>query len=119
MGKMVKFHDFDKQFSEMKHETMSIHMFGKDYSFEAKIPAWVPLELSRQEEGEEVSGLVMFKAARDIFGKETVAEWKKLPNFSMDMLSEVIKVVFQMINGTLEDEPQEVSEDDVGADPKK
>lgn len=121
MAKQHKFHDFDKQFSEMKRETMTIKMFGREYSFIAKIPAWLPLELSRQEESEEVSNFIMFKAAREIFGEATVKEWRKLPDFDANMLATVIQTVFQMINGTFEGDeaPSEVSEDDMGKPAKK
>ena len=121
MAKSRRFHDFDKQFAEMKRETMAIKLFGREYSFTARIPAWLPLELSRQEEGEEVSNFIMFKAAREIFGDATVKEWRKLPEFDTNMLTMVIQTVFQMINGTFEgeDEPAEISEDDMGAPAKK
>lgn len=121
MAKNRRFHDFDKQFSEMKRETMTIKMFGREYTFAAKIPAWLPLELSRQEEGEEVSNFIMFKAAREIFGEATVKEWRELPDFDTTMLTQVIQTVFQMINGTFDgdEEPAEVSEEDMGAPAKK
>ena len=121
MAKNRRFHDFDKQFSEMKRETMTIKMFGREYSFIAKIPAWLPLELSRQEEGEEVSNFIMFKAAREIFGDEAVKSFQKIPDFDTNMLATVIQTVFQMINGTFEgeEESSEVSEDDMGEPAKK
>lgn len=116
-GKM--YHDFDAQFAEMKREHVTFKFFGKEYSIPATIPAILPLELSRYEEGEGVPPSLMFKVIRLMFGDDVLAEWCEHREFTIDMLGEIIKVVFGKINGTEESDDEGVTEDDVGEPVKK
>lgn len=108
-----KFKDFDRQFAQMRRDTITLRLFGKDYVFPAVIPAFIPLEMARYEDESEVPPKVMLRAARVMFGDDVLAEWSGHAEFSVNMLGQVIKVAFEMINGTDEgDEPEGVTEDD-------
>ncbi len=115
----VRFYDFDRQFSEMKRETITLRVFGEDYTIPASVPAIIPLELSRYEAEDGVPTKVMFKIVRVLFGDATLDRWTVNPNFSADMLGEIIKTTFAMINGEdpTQTEPEEVTEDSAGESP--
>lgn len=119
-SKNAKYFDFDRQFSEMKRETITLHLFGKDYTIPASIPAVIPLELSRYDDDAGVPTKAMFKIVRALFGDQALGEWTAHPEFSANMLGEVVKTTFKLISGEdPEPEPEEITEDDRGAAPKK
>lgn len=108
-----KFIDFDRQFAQMQHDTITIQLFGKQYTVPAIIPAVVPLELARYDDQKAVPTKVILRAARLIFG-DALDEWATHPEFSSDMLGDVIKGVFKMINGDADGDAEEITEDDAG-----
>lgn len=114
-----RFHDFDQHMAAVNKEHLTLHLFGKDYTIPATMPAIVPLELARFDDGEPVPPRAMVKIARVLFGDKTLDEWEMHRDFTVDLLGEVIKETFKLINGEEEDEPVAVSEDDMGGTPKK
>lgn len=108
--------NFDAMIAEMNHETVSFTMFGKTYKILKRMPAVVPLELSLYDDEDGVPSRVIFKAARNIFGEKILNELCQHPQFTVDVLSELVKWAFEAINGTVEDdEPVELTEDDAVA----
>lgn len=105
--------DFDSFISELRREKLSFTMFGKTYEFDKRIPAIIPLELALHDDEEGIPPRVMFRAAYAIFGKATIDELGAHPDFSLDVLSELIKWAFDAINGKdVFDGPVELTEDD-------
>jgi len=117
-GKSGKFFDFDRQFSEMRHDTVTLHVFSKDYTIPARIPAIVPLEMSRLEDADGVPSKVMIKISRVMFGDTVLDEWAAHADFTIDRLFEITTATFKLINGEdPDDEPEEVTEDSAGGSP--
>lgn len=115
-----KFKNFDKQFSQMRRDTITLRIFDKDYVFPAVIPALIPLEMARYEGEDNVPASVMLRAARVMYGDEALSDWSHHASFDTEMLGEVIKTTFEMINGQDDgDAPEGLTEDDVGTSPKK
>lgn len=115
-----RFHDFDQHMAAINKEHITLHIFGTDYMIPATMPAIVPLELSRYDDGDPVPPRAMMKIARVLFGEKTLNEWQMHQEFSVDMLGEVIKETFKLINGEEEDDtPAAVSEDDMAGDSAK
>ena len=112
---MAKFKNFDAMLAQMKHETIPFQIFGKRYEIKKRIPAVVVLEMARHEEDETIPNKVLFEAGAQIFGKAIMDDLCKHEDFSVDVLGELIKWAFEAINGTEEDEPEAMTEDDVGA----
>ena len=106
--------NFDAMIAEMNHETVSFTIFGKTYEIEKRMPATIPLELSLYDDEDGVPSRVIFKAARNIFGEKILNELCKHPQFSVEVLNELVKWAFEAINGSEADEPDEVTEDDFG-----
>lgn len=109
--------NFDAMIAEMNHETVAFTMFGKTYEIEKRMPATIPLELARYEDEDNVPNSVIFRAAKNIFGDDTLRELCEHPQFTVDVLSELIKWAFDAINGGGDDphELEEMTEDDFGA----
>lgn len=107
-----RFRDFDAQFAEMRHETITIKVYGKEYEFPAVIPAYVPLEMAKYEGGQGAPNRVMLNAARVMFGDEALSEWSSHRDFDMQKLGLIIKQAFEMINGEDEYDNEPTSEDD-------
>ena len=117
MAKNVR--NFDAMISEMNHETIAFQIFGKTYEIEKRMPALIPLELARYDDDAAIPLRVLFRAARSIFGEDTLNELCKHPEFSADVLSKLIAWAFDAINGIDADEPEAVTEDTVGAPERK
>lgn len=115
-----RFKDFDAQFAEMRKEEITIRVYGKEYSFPAAIPAYLPLEMAKYE-GEGIPAKILLGAARVIFGEEALKEWSSHADFDMDKLGLLMRTAFDMINGKDGEEPEPVTEDDApgGNKPKK
>lgn len=118
MAKKI-FRSFDSFISEMKHETASFEMFGKTYEFEKRMPALVPLELANYDAGAIAPKAVIVKAARMIFGDNTIDDLKENPAFTTEVLDELLKWAFEVINGIVEAEPVELTEDDTATPERK
>lgn len=115
---MANFKNFDAMLAQMKHETIPFQIFGKNYEIKKRIPAVVVLEMARHEESEAIPNKVLIEAGMQIFGKAIMDDLCKHEDFSVDVLSEMIKWAFEVINGT-EEEPEAVTEDDIGVLPEK
>lgn len=111
--------NFDAFISEMTRETVSFTMFGKTYEIEKRMPAVIPLELSKYDDEDGIPPKVLFRAANNIFGKDILGELCENPLFTVDVLAELVKWAFEAINGTADDEPAEITEDDAGAPERK
>lgn len=108
-----KFKSFDDFISEMKYETIPFEIFGKTYHIKKRIPAVLVLELAKHEDQDVLSNNLVFKAANQIFGDEILADLCKHPDFTVNVLSEMIKWAFAAINGTDNpNEMREITEDD-------
>lgn len=118
MAKKI-FRSFDSFISEMKHETASFEMFGKTYEFEKRMPAILPLELARYDDEDGIPPRVMFKSAYAIFGKATIDDLCKHPGFDLEVLGELLKWAFDVINGKESAEVVELTEDDTAAPERK
>ena len=109
MGKVL---EFDKFLSEAKGDTIDVTIYDKVYKIKARIPAIVPLMMARAEELADQSSRnaeytrMIFKAADAIFGKDNMTEIAG-NGMSVDELSLLIQKVFNLINGTEEDEDEE------------
>lgn len=92
--------NFDKFMNEKKHEYITVTVFGKDYKVKNEIPAIVPIMLARAGEDANNSdvGLAMMKAGEIMFGKEAVDEICEA-GASVEQLSQLFKMVFQMVSG--------------------
>lgn len=112
--------NFDAMIAEMNHETVSFTMFGNIYEIEKRMPATIPLELSKYDDEDGVPSRVIFKAARNIFGDKILDELCSNPKFTTEVLNELVKWAFEAINGSGEpDEPEAVTEDDMNAPERK
>lgn len=118
MAKKI-FRSFDSFISEMKHETASFEMFGKTYEFEKRMPATLPLELARYDDEEGIPTRILAKSAYAIFGKATIDELCKHPDFDFKVLNELLKWAFDVINGKETAEVVELTEDDTAAPERK
>ena len=111
---MANYKDFDAMFAEMKQETIPFKAFGKVYHINKRIPASIVLELSRREKGGTLDNDFMLNAGLQIFGNDILNELCAHHDFTVDMLGEMIKWAFEAINGKVEDEGEELTEDDMG-----
>lgn len=111
--------NFDAFISEMNRETVSFTIFGKTYEIEKRMPAVIPLELSKYDDDDGIPSKVLFKAANNIFGKKILDELCVNPLFTTDVLAELVKWAFEAINGGGDSEPEEITEDDAGAPERK
>lgn len=97
---MNKVLDFDQFLKEKNSETLTIRVFGKDYSFPAQMPAIVPVMLGRAaEEVDAAQETKITVGALDmLLGKENVDELCQkgmtVPEFRL-----LAKKIFGMING--------------------
>lgn len=115
-----KARNFDAMIAEMNHETISFTMFGKTYEIEKRMPALIPLELSKYDDDESIPAKVIMKAARNIFGRAILDELCAHPQFTTEVLNSLVSWAFTAINGGDEpDEPEAVTEDTVNAPEKK
>ena len=114
-----KYKDFDQMFAEMKVETIPFKAFGKVYQIRKEIPAVVVLNMARLEDGQSLPNRLIFEAAEQIFGRDTLNEFCAQPGLSADKLSAMMRWAFEAINGVEDSEPEALTEDDIGAKPSK
>jgi len=109
-----KFKSFDSFISEMKCETIPFEIFGKTYHIKKRVPAVIVLEMAKHEDAETMPANLVFKAANQIFGEKTLAELCQHPEFTVDVIHEMVKWAFSAINGSDDEctEMQEITEDD-------
>lgn len=112
-----RYYDFDRQFAEMKRETYTMKVFGKEYTFPAVIPADIPLMMARYGDEKNIPVREILNAARRMFGT-ALDEWRQHPEFGVDNLGDLLRAAFEIINGTDEPETEEITEDDAGGETK-
>ena len=111
-----RFRDFDDMLSESRGDTITIRVFGKDYTCDASMPAYVPVMMARYADDPVMSRKITYDAADLLFGEEAVSEWLQHAEMTVEKMDTLIMQVFSMIyGGDPEDaEPQEVNEGDEG-----
>lgn len=105
--------DFDAMFAQMQGDTVPFKIFGKEYQIKKEIPASIVLEMARMEDEQKLSSKFLYRAALDIFGKDTLEDIMKHPGFSAEMLNAMIQWAFEAINGKVDTTPEEVTEDTI------
>lgn len=111
---MANIKSFDKFVSEMKHDTLSFRIFGKTYKIAKRIPALLMLEISKYDDGAAIPAKLLFRAAYQIFGEDTIRELGQHPEFTIEVLNELLSWAFAAINGSDDAGMEEVTEDDNG-----
>ena len=109
---MAKVINFDQFMSEKNNEKLDVVIFGKTYHVPMAIPAIVPIMMARAEESmspNESTRMVML-AADAMLGKENVDEICAKGMTAKD-LATLIQQLFSAINGTEEDEEQELDDE--------
>ena len=93
--------NFDSFMVEKKQDPIIVTVFGKDYMVKPRIPAIVMVTLARASESHvsEMDAAKMLLQAGDIlFGKDAINEFCR-SGITNDQLVELIRKVFEMING--------------------
>ena len=110
--------EFDKFMSEATKETIEVTVYGKTYTVPCRIPAIVPLMMARAEELADQSSRnaeytrMVFKAADAMFGKDNMTEITS-QGMSVEDLSSLVQMTFDMINGKeIEDDDEEEMDDE-------
>lgn len=93
------FKDFDAMFAEMEEEKLFFQLFGRRYEIKKRLPAAIVLRLARAEQEQPVEAGLMAEAAQALMGKKQFDELMANPDFSMDMLGEILKWAFEAIEG--------------------
>lgn len=73
-----------------KYETLTFEIFGKTYELEKKIPAGVALLMSEHEPSAEVPMNTLLALSRMIFGNKILDDLSKNPDFTIDVLGELL-----------------------------
>ncbi len=95
---MPSFLDFDAMMAERQPQMVTLRVFGEDVVIPRAIPASVVLMLLREDEAAPIPTSVLMDAGKAVFGKRLVA-WLQRTDFSLDMLAELLKTTFELING--------------------
>lgn len=107
--------NFDNFMSEKKQEPIKVTVFGEQYDVKPEIPAIVMVTLARSDEAtvSEFEATKMIINAGDImFGKPVIDRFCR-KGMRAEQLVELIKSVFDMINGKDVDgeEPEELDDE--------
>lgn len=109
--------NFDTFMTEKKREPIMVTVFGKEYPVEPRIPAIVMVTLARASDTRvsEMDAAKMLLQAGDIlFGKAAIDDFCR-QGITNDQLVDLIKKVFEMINGNRDlddDDVDEISDED-------
>ena len=93
--------NFDNFMAEKKQEPIGVTVFGKEYEIKPEIPAIVMVTLARTNEtslSESEAAMMILNAGDVMFGKEAINEFCS-KGMRSDQLVNLIKMVFEMING--------------------
>lgn len=93
--------NFDNFMSEKSQEPIMVTVFGKEYPVKPEIPAVVMVTLARTNDTSisEFDATKMMLSAGDVmFGKEAIDEMCR-NGLRSDQLIDLIKMVFETING--------------------
>ncbi len=113
LGKKRRFRDFDDMLRETQYDTVTIRVYGKDYSIPARMPAIIPLLMARHEGDPIMTRKVSLFSAEKLFGDQTILEWTANPDFTLEHLDAILRETFVLIYGPPDAEPEEQIEDDV------
>ena len=114
MQRKNRFKSFDDMLAETTNETITIRVYGKDYTIPAQMPAIIPVMMARFEDDPEAMQRLTYLAGDHLFGHEAVTEWASHDGFTKEKLETIVSEVFKMIYGAPETEtPKERIEDDV------
>lgn len=108
--------NFDLFMQEKKHETMTVTIFGKDYTVPLECPAIVPVMMARAEvenDPKESTRMTML-AADALMGKENIDELCAKGMTASD-LADLLQRIFAEIgkaSNTNNDDEQELSDED-------
>lgn len=93
--------NFDNFMVEKKQEPIVVTVFGKEYEVKPQIPAIVMVTLARASDSRvsEMDAAKMLLQAGDVlFGQEAINDFCR-NGITNDQLVNLIKAVFEMING--------------------
>lgn len=108
--------NFDNFMTEKKQEPIMVTVFGKEYPVKPEIPAIVMVTLARSNDAsisEFDATQMMIRAGDALFGKSVIEEFCK-NGMQASQLIELIKMVFEVINGkdVDGDDVEELSDED-------
>lgn len=111
---MKKMLNFDKFLSETQKETFKVQIFGEEYEVKNSIPASIPVMMARLEADTEIDDTVFSKyimnAADTMLGKEVVDKLCQKGMSSAELVL-LVQQLFKTINGTEDDETQELDDE--------
>lgn len=107
MGKNI---NFDLFMQEHEKETISVTIFGEEYTVPKEIPAIIPVMMARAEESMSTTDrtYMVMRAADAMFGAETVNKLCR-KGLSVNEIGTLIETLFAEITGG-DDEDDEVQE---------
>ena len=110
---MNKTLNFDRFLAEKNNETIEVTIYGSTYKVPARIPAIVPVMMARSEDTPDaaVSMKLIFKAADALLGADVVTEICS-KGLAVDDLAQLVKNLFDLINGAADDTEQELTDED-------
>lgn len=108
--------NFDNFMTEKKQEPIMVTVFGKEYPVKPEIPAIVMVTLARSNDSsisEFEATQMMIRAGDALFGKSVMDEFCR-NGMQASQLIELIKMVFEVINGKDidGDDVEEISDED-------
>lgn len=109
--------NFDNFMVEKKEEPILVTVYRKQYPVKPAIPAVVMITLARASDGEMSdadSALMIYRAGDILFGKEAIDEMCR-KGMSAEQLANLIKAVFETVNGkNVDGEDTEEMDDESG-----
>lgn len=93
--------NFDNFMTEKEQDPIMVTVFGKEYPVKPQIPAIVMVTLARTSEtsiSDMEATKMLLRAGDTLFGKEAISEFCA-KGMRSDQLIELIKMVFEVING--------------------
>ena len=93
--------NFDNFMTEKKQEPIMVTVFGKEYPVQPEIPAIVMVTLARTNDTsmtDSDAAMMIINAGDILFGKETINDFCA-KGMRADQLVQLIKMVFELING--------------------
>jgi hypothetical protein len=93
--------DFDAFRREHEKEPMIVHIFDKDYELPASLPASVMVRILRlqAENGGELPAHEVIFLAEKFMGETMLNELLERPDYSMEVMAEMIKEVIAAYSG--------------------
>lgn len=108
--------NFDNFMVEQKQEPIVVTVYGEDYKVKPQIPAIVMVTLARAETesmGNQEAVQMIFRAGDAMFGAETINKFCA-KGMEAGQLLDLIKRLFDVINGKGVDDDEEEMDDEGG-----